>query len=110
MTYHLPPIESWSDWTAAYNDVSLWRPIVDAICNSEGIRYQSIEAPRSNTNAVFILDRRLVVKIYSPFWSEFDIERDVFISRQFGIWIDESRLGSAILGGNRIQRTGEFRR
>ena len=74
MTYHLPPIESWSDWTAAYNDVSLWRPIVDAICNSEGIRYQSIEAPRSNTNAVFILDRRLVVKIYSPFWSEFDIE------------------------------------
>ena len=74
MTYHLPPIESWSNWTAAYNDVSLWRPIVDAICNSEGIRYQSIEAPRSNTNAVFILDRRLVVKIYSPFWSEFDIE------------------------------------
>ena len=74
MTYHLPPIESWSDWTAAYNDVSLWRPIVDAICASEGIRYQSIEAPRSNTNAVFILDRRLVVKIYSPFWSEFDIE------------------------------------
>ena len=74
MTYHLPPIESWSDWTAAYNDVSLWRPIVDAICTSEGIRYRSIEAPRSNTNAVFILDRRLVVKIYSPFWSEFDIE------------------------------------
>ena len=74
LTYHLPPIESWSDWTAAYNDVSLWRPIVDAICASEGIRYRSIEAPRSNTNAVFILDRRLVVKIYSPFWSEFDIE------------------------------------
>ena len=74
MTYHLPPIESWSNWTAAYNDVSLWRPIVDAICASEGIRYRSIEAPRSNTNAVFILDRRLVVKIYSPFWSEFDIE------------------------------------
>ncbi len=74
LTYHLPPIESWSNWTAAYNDVSLWRPIVDAICTSEGIRYQSIEAPRSNTNAVFILDRRLVVKIYSPFWSEFDIE------------------------------------
>ena len=74
MTYRLPPIESWSDWTAAYNDVSLWRPVIDAICTSEGIRYRSIEAPRSNTNAVFILDRRLVVKIYSPFWSEFDIE------------------------------------
>ena len=74
LTYHLPPIESWSDWTKAYNDISLWRPVVDAICASEDIRYRSIERPRSNTNAVFILDRRLVVKIYSPFWSEHDIE------------------------------------
>jgi len=74
LTYHLPPIESWSDWTVAYNDVSLWRPVIDAICASEGIRYRSIERPRSNTNAVFILDRSLVVKIYSPFWSEYDIE------------------------------------
>ncbi len=74
LTYHLPPIESWSDWTRVYNDVSLWRPVVDAICASEGIRYRTIERPRSNTNAVFILDRRLVVKIYSPFWSEHDIE------------------------------------
>ena len=74
LSHHLPPIESWSDWTRAYNDVALWRPVVDAICASEGIRYRSIERPRSNTNAVFILDRRLVVKIYSPFWSEHDIE------------------------------------
>lgn len=74
LTYHLPPIETWSDWTVAYNDVSLWRPVIDAICASEGIRYRSIERPRSNTNAVFILDRRLIVKIYSPFWSEHDIE------------------------------------
>ena len=74
LSHHLPPIESWSDWTRAYNDVALWRPVVDAICASEGIRYRSIERPRSNTNAVFILDRRLVIKIYSPFWSEHDIE------------------------------------
>ena len=74
MTHLLPPIDSWSDWTRVYNDVSLWRPVVDAICASEGIRYHHIERPRSNTNAVFILDRRLVVKIYSPFWSEHDIE------------------------------------
>ena len=74
LTYHLPPIESWSDWTRVYNDVSLWRPVVDAICATEGIHYRNIERPRSNTNAVFILDRHLVVKIYSPFWSEHDIE------------------------------------
>ena len=74
MTHQLPPIESWSDWTRTYNDIPLWTPVVDAICASEGIRYQLIERPRSNTNAVFILDRRLVIKIYSPFWSEYDIE------------------------------------
>ena len=48
--------------------------MVDAICASKGISYRTIERPRSNTNAVFILDRRLVIKIYSPFWSEHDIE------------------------------------
>ncbi len=74
LTHHLPPIESWSDWTRTYNDIPLWTPVVDTICASEGIRYQNIERPRSNTNAVFILDRRLVIKIYSPFWSEYDIE------------------------------------
>ena len=74
LSYYLPPIESWSDWSGVYSDVSIWKPAIDAICASEGIRYRSIESPRSNTNAVFILDRRLVLKIYSPFWSEFDIE------------------------------------
>ena len=73
-SFYLPPIDSWPDWSAAFNDACLWRPVIDAICECEGIRYRSIETPRSNTNAVFILDRHLVVKIYSPFWSEFDIE------------------------------------
>lgn len=74
MPYLLPAIESWSDWSATFNDVDLWQPMVDMICEREGISYRRIEIPRSNTNAVFILDRKLVVKIYSPFWSEFDME------------------------------------
>ena len=74
MPYLLPAIESWSDWSATFNDVDLWRPVIDAICERESISYGRIEIPRSNTNAVFILDRQLVVKIYSPFWSEFDME------------------------------------
>ena len=48
--------------------------MIDSICQRAGTGYQRIETPRSNTNAVFVLDRRLVVKIYSPFWSEMDIE------------------------------------
>ena len=74
MPYLLPAIESWSDWSATFNDVALWRPMIDAICEREGISYRRTEIPRSNTNAVFILDSQLVVKIYSPFWSEFDME------------------------------------
>lgn len=74
MSYFLPVIESWSEWSAAFNDAGLWKPVIDAICKDEGIQYRSIEIPRSNTNAVFILDRQLVVKIYSPFWPEFDME------------------------------------
>ena len=71
----LPPIETWADWTSVFSDVSVWTPMIDLICAREGIEYRSIEIPRSNTNAVFILDRRAVVKIYSPFWREFDFER-----------------------------------
>ena len=74
MSFLLPPIESWSDWSSVFNDVRVWRPMVDSICQRAGIDYRRIEAPRSNTNAVFVLDRKLVVKIYSPFWSEMDIE------------------------------------
>ena len=74
MSFLLPPIESWSDWSAVFNDVRVWRPVIDSICQRAGTVYQRIETPRSNTNAVFVLDRRLVVKIYSPFWSEMDIE------------------------------------
>ena len=74
MPYVIPPIESWSDWTAVFDDLRVWRPVVDSICERAGVSYRGIETPRSNTNAVFILDSRLVVKIYSPFWPEFDIE------------------------------------
>ena len=74
-SYLLPPIDSWKRWSATFNDVRLWRPVVDAVCAREGIAYDRIEAPESNTNAVFILDRSLVIKIYSPFWTEFPFER-----------------------------------
>jgi len=75
LSYLLPPIDTWELWAGSFNDVRLWRPVVDAICARKGIRYHRIEAPESNTNAVFILDRRVVIKIYSPFWAEYGFER-----------------------------------
>ena len=68
-------IESWDDWTRAYNDVAVWRGLIDAICVRHGIGYQQLEAASANTNAVFLLDRDFAVKIYSPFWEEFELER-----------------------------------
>ena len=75
MPFLLPPIDTWAQWSSLFDDVRGWRPVVDAICEREAIVYDRIEAPASNTNAVFILDRRVVIKIYSPFWPEFAFER-----------------------------------
>lgn len=75
MSFLLPPIATWEQWAASFDDVRVWRPVVDAICEREGIAYDTIKAPGSNTNAVFILDRRVVLKIYSPFWEECAFER-----------------------------------
>ena len=71
----MPPVDSWSDRSSIFKDVEGLRPAIDAICEQEGIGYRRIETPRSHTNAVFILDRSLVLKIYNPVWPEFDIER-----------------------------------
>ena len=68
-------IDSWDDWTRAYNEVSVWRGLIDAICVREGIGYRRLQAASANTNAVFLLDRAFALKIYSPFWDEYEIER-----------------------------------
>ena len=70
----MPPVDSWLDWSSIFKDVEVLRPAIDAICEQEGIGYRRIETPRSNTNAVFILDRSLVLKIYNPIWPEFEME------------------------------------
>ncbi len=68
-------IDSWDDWTRVYNDVSVWRSLVDGICVREGIGYRQLHPASANTNAVFLLDHAYALKIYSPFWDEFDFER-----------------------------------
>ena len=68
-------VESWEDWTRVYNDVSVWRGLIDAICAREGIGYRRLRAASEHTNAVFLLDRAYALKIYSPFWNEFELER-----------------------------------
>ncbi len=68
-------VDSWDTWTRVYNDVSVWQGLIDAICAREGIVYRRLDPASANTNAVFLLDREFALKIYSPFWDEFDLER-----------------------------------
>ena len=62
-------VDGWDEWTRVYNDPSVWRPLIDAICAREGIGYRQLRAASANTNAVFLLDRAYALKIYSPFWT-----------------------------------------
>lgn len=74
----MPPsirIDSWDDWTRACNHVSVWRGLIDEICLREEISYRRLHPASANTNAVFLPDHQFVLKIYSPFWDDFDFER-----------------------------------
>ena len=75
-------IESWDHWTRVYNDASVWQGLIDAICVREGIGYRQLHPASANTNAVFLLDRAFALKIYSPFWDEFDFERTLLDALQ----------------------------
>ncbi len=80
MTYLLPAVVTWEQWSAIFSDVALWKPVVSEICSGEGIAYSSIEAGYPGTNAVFLLDRKYVIKIYSPLWNDFGVERELHIA------------------------------
>ncbi len=77
MTYFLPPVETWKDWSAIFSDTALWRPVVAEICSREGIACSNIEAGYPGTNAVYVIDRTYVVKVYNPVWEDFGVERDL---------------------------------
>ena len=105
MSLLLPPIATWEQWAALFDDVRVWRPVVDAICEREGIVYHRIEAPASNTNAVFILDRRVVMKIYSPFWEECAFERRLMelLQHDAAVPVPAIRAAGRVSGSERLE-------
>lgn len=48
---------------------------MDAICVREEFSYRRIDSASANTNAVFLLGREFALKIFSPFWEEYEFER-----------------------------------
>ena len=77
MTYLLPTAETWEQWSAIFSDMALWRPVVSEICSKERITYSRIEMGYSGTEAVLLLDRKYVIKIYNPIWKDFSVEWEV---------------------------------
>ena len=80
MTYLLPPVETWEQWSSIFSDLALWTPVVSKICSGEGITYSRITPGYPGTNAVFLLDRKYVIKIYNPIWKEFGVEQELHVT------------------------------
>ena len=79
MSYLLPPVESWKQWSAIFTNMDLWRPVVTQICRKEGITCSRVEGGHPGTNAVWVVDSRYVVKIYNPVYEESGVERELLI-------------------------------
>jgi len=62
----LPGEISWETWSCLYTDTARWDPVIREICRREGIPVERITAGFPGTNAVFLLDARLVIKIAPP--------------------------------------------
>jgi hygromycin-B 7''-O-kinase len=71
----LPAIRTWAEWGQMFTDLEQWAAAVRAICHREGIPCRDIEAGYPGTNAVYIVDRTYVVKVYAPFChADYDLE------------------------------------
>ena len=75
--YLLPTVETKRDWSPIFTDVGVWEPVIREICSQEGLSFSQMQAGYPGTHAVFILDRKYVIKVYAPFWRDFHIEPQV---------------------------------
>jgi hypothetical protein len=103
MSYLLPPVEKTIDWSAIFQYVAVWKPVVDAICVQEKITYRLIEPGLPGTHAVFILDRRHVVKLFSSIWPDDKLEREVLRALEPNEIIPTPRIESAGTFHDRIE-------
>lgn len=73
-TYHLPVIHDWADWRSIFTDSALWRPLIEEIWAAEpalpaatGVEMPArVESGYPGTCAVFVVNRRVVVKLFPP--------------------------------------------
>ena len=74
----LPAIQTWEEWAKKFTNAHIWKPAVQEICHRASIPFRNMQAGYPGTNAVFIVNQRFVVKIYSPFChDDFFLEREL---------------------------------
>jgi hygromycin-B 7''-O-kinase len=77
----LPVPQSWHEWSRMFTDTGLWRPAVQQICRERGVTAaDEVAAGYPGTCAVFVVDGRVVVKLYPPmlhrdYWREREVYR-----------------------------------
>lgn len=69
-------VDTWQEWCRVFNKVETWRPLIGEIGRRTGFSASEVRPGYGGTNAVFILDERVVVKIISPFFRN-DYQREL---------------------------------
>jgi hygromycin-B 7''-O-kinase len=79
-THFLPAQISWVNWGSFFLETDLWWPVVIRICQTTAVaRATDIEAGFPGSCAVFIVDGRIVVKLFPPMMQQdFYREREVY--------------------------------
>ena len=57
---------SWEEWGRIFTDITVWEPAIREICRREGISVTTVYPGFPGTNAVFLLDDKMVIKISPP--------------------------------------------
>jgi hygromycin-B 7''-O-kinase len=66
------------EWGRVFTDLAVWRPMVEAICRRHGVAADRVRAGHPGSNAVFVVNEQVVVKISAPiFREEFEPEQEV---------------------------------
>jgi hygromycin-B 7''-O-kinase len=67
-TDYLPVPDNWSQWGAIFTNAPLWDPVIRNICQNTGAAEgKIIKAGYPGSSAVFVVDEKVVVKVFAPF-------------------------------------------
>jgi hygromycin-B 7''-O-kinase len=79
----LPIVTTWEQWCRIFTDITLWEPAIREICRIEGIPVTTVSPGFPGSNAVFLLDDKMVIKISPPQYHD-DHRNELEIGRVLG--------------------------